>query len=34
MTIIGVYLEDGWRLFTQFNATDGSFKASQIYPKV
>jgi len=33
MTIIGVYLDDGWHLFTQFNAADGSFKANQIYPK-
>lgn len=34
MTIVGVFLDDGWRLFTQFNATDGSFKASQIFPRV
>jgi hypothetical protein len=34
MTIVGVFLDDGWHLFTQFNATDGSFKASQIYPRV
>lgn len=34
MTIVGVFLDDGWRLFTQFNATDGSFRASQIFPRV
>jgi hypothetical protein len=34
MTIVGVFLDDGWNLFTQFNATDSSFRASQIYPRV
>jgi hypothetical protein len=34
MTIVGVFLDDGWHLFTQFNATDGSFKATQIYPRI
>ncbi len=34
MTIVGVFLADEWRLFTQFNAADSSFKASQIYPRV
>jgi hypothetical protein len=33
MTIVGVYLADGWHLFTQFNATDGSFRATQIFPR-
>lgn len=34
MTIIGLYLEAGWTLFTQFNADDGTFRASQIYPRI
>ena len=34
MTIVGVYLEVGWRLFTQFNAVDRSFSARQIYPRI
>lgn len=33
MTIVGVYLDVGWRLFTQFNAVDRSFSARQIYPR-
>ena len=32
MTIIGIYGDDGWDVFTQFNATDGSMRASQIFP--
>jgi hypothetical protein len=34
MTIVGLYLDDGWTLFTQFNADDGTFRASQIYPRI
>jgi hypothetical protein len=34
MTIIGLYLDAGWTLFTQFNADDGTFRASQIYPVI
>lgn len=34
MTIVGVYLEGGWKLFTQFNAVDRSFSARQIYPRI
>ena len=29
---VGVFLDDGWHPLTQFNATDGSFRATRIFP--